>query len=127
MIVPPSVFAKAEISLARFGPIFSGCSVRSRVRRQWRDRSRRHWPTFRRRLMSSEPNPPQTASSPNFDLTPDPRVLQMLGEIELQQWRCIAELVDNSVDGFLNAERAGARIQNPEVVISVPRTDMPTA
>jgi hypothetical protein len=77
--------------------------------------------------MSSEKNPPQTTNSPNFDLTPDPRVLQMLGEIELQQWRCIAELVDNSVDGFLNAERAGASIQNPEVVISVPRTDVPTA
>jgi hypothetical protein len=77
--------------------------------------------------MSSEPNPQPTATSPNFDLTPDPRVLQMLGEIELQQWRCIAELVDNSVDGFLNAERAGARIQNPEVVISVPRADVSTA
>jgi hypothetical protein len=63
----------------------------------------------------------------NFDITPDPRVLQMLGEIDLQQWRCIAELVDNSVDGFLNAERAGAAIENPEVVISVPRTDTPAA
>ena len=63
----------------------------------------------------------------NFDITPDPRVLQMLGEINLQQWRCIAELVDNSVDGFLNAERAGAAIEIPEVVITVPRTDTPTA
>jgi hypothetical protein len=63
----------------------------------------------------------------NFDLTPDPRVLQMLGEIELQQWRCLAELVDNSVDGFLNAERAGDPIENPEVVITVPRSDTPTA
>ena len=34
--------------------------------------------------------------SQNFDITPDPRVLQMLGEIDLAQWRCIAELVDNS-------------------------------
>ena len=59
----------------------------------------------------------------NFDITPDPRVLQMLGEIDLAQWRCIAELVDNSVDGFLNAERAGQPIENPEVVISVPRAD----
>ena len=56
--------------------------------------------------------------SQNFDITPDPRVLQMLGEIDLQQWRCIAELVDNSVDGFLNAERSGAAIENPEVLIS---------
>jgi DNA topoisomerase VI subunit B len=63
----------------------------------------------------------------NFDITPDPRVLQMLGEINLQQWRCIAELVDNSVDSFLNAERSGAATENPEVVISVPRTDTPAA
>ncbi len=65
--------------------------------------------------------------SQNFDITPDPRVLQMLGEIDLAQWRCLAELVDNSVDGFLNAERAGEPIDNPEVVISVPRADTPYA
>jgi hypothetical protein len=63
----------------------------------------------------------------NFDITPDPRVLQMLGEIDLHQWRCIAELVDNSVDGFLNAERSGAPIENPEVVISAPKVDTPSA
>jgi hypothetical protein len=63
----------------------------------------------------------------NFDITPDPRVLQMLGEINLPQWRCVAELVDNSVDGFLNAERSGAAVEGPEVVISLPRTDTPAA
>lgn len=67
------------------------------------------------------------ADAQNFDITPDPRVLQMLGEIDLPQWRCIAELVDNSVDGFLNAERAGSPIENPEVVITVPRSDTPAA
>lgn len=51
----------------------------------------------------------------------------MLGEIDLQQWRCIAELVDNSIDGFLNAARAGNAIENPEVVIAVPKTDSPSA
>lgn len=40
------------------------------------------------------------ASQQELDLTPDPRVLQMLGEINLQQWRCLAELIDNSIDGF---------------------------
>lgn len=30
-----------------------------------------------------------------LDLTPAPRVLQMLGEINLEQWRCLAELIDN--------------------------------
>ncbi len=69
----------------------------------------------------------EVATSPNFDLTPDPRVLQMLGEIDLQQWRCIAELVDNCVDGFMNAERAGEPIENPEVLIAAPRADIPAA
>ena len=77
--------------------------------------------------MSGAPNLPQPTTVPNFDLTPDPRVLQMLGEIDIHQWRCLAELVDNSVDGFLNAERSGNAIENPEVVISVPRTDTATA
>jgi hypothetical protein len=63
----------------------------------------------------------------DFDLTPDPRVLQMLGEINLAQWRCLAELVDNSIDGFKSAQRLGNVIANPEVVITVPRTDTAAA
>lgn len=58
-----------------------------------------------------------------FDLTPDTRVLQMLGEINLPQWRCLAELVDNSIDGFIHAARSGAPIDVPEIVISVPMAD----
>lgn len=63
----------------------------------------------------------------DFDLTPDPRVLQMLGEINLAQWRCLAELVDNSIDGFMSAQRLDNAIANPEVVITVPRTDTAAA
>lgn len=63
----------------------------------------------------------------DFDLTPDPRVLQMLGEINLAQWRCLAELVDNSIDGFMSAQRVDSAIDNPEVVINVPRTDTAAA
>jgi len=58
-----------------------------------------------------------------LDLTPDPRVLQMLGEINLHQWRCLAELIDNGIDSFLNAARAGHAIENPEVSITVPTRD----
>jgi len=36
------------------------------------------------------------------DLTPNPRILPMLGEINLAPWKCVAELVDNSVDAFLH-------------------------
>ena len=51
----------------------------------------------------------------------------MLGEINLPQWRCLAELIDNSIDGFINAERANSPVDSPEVVVTVPRTDAPTA
>lgn len=55
-----------------------------------------------------------------FDLNPDPRVLPMLGEINLELWRCIAELSDNSIDGFLHAQRAGQGVAAPEVRITLP-------
>src|ERR1043166_3217049 len=70
---------------------------------------------------------PDAGGSPDFDLTPDTRVLRMLGEIALQQWRCIAELVDNSIDGFVNAERSGAPIEDAEGLISLPKADKPDA
>nr|WP_297458846.1 ATP-binding protein [uncultured Halomonas sp.] len=58
-----------------------------------------------------------------FDLTPDPRVLQILGEINLDQWKCLAELIDNSVDAFINARRNENKIEAPSVVISLPTQD----
>ena len=45
-----------------------------------------------------------------FNLQPTPRILPMLGEIKLPEWRCVAELVDNAVDGFLAIRRAGEDI-----------------
>lgn len=35
-----------------------------------------------------------------LDLTPSPRVLRMLGRIELETWQCLAELMDNSIDAI---------------------------
>ena len=55
-----------------------------------------------------------------FDLQPDPRILPMLGEINLAQWQCLEELVDNSVDGFLSAKRQDNAVADPEVHIAVP-------
>lgn len=65
--------------------------------------------------------------SQEFDLTPDPRVLQMLGEINLPQWRCLAELVDNSIDGFVHAARSGAPIESPEISVALPTADKESA
>lgn len=58
-----------------------------------------------------------------FDLQPDPRILPMLGEINLAQWRCLAELVDNGVDGFLSMVRAGQSPADPEISINLPMKD----
>lgn len=63
----------------------------------------------------------------DFDLTPDPRVLQVLGDISLDQWKCLAELIDNSVDGFVHARRRGESIDSPEVVITLPTADSDSA
>src|SRR6185295_18591679 len=62
-----------------------------------------------------------------FDLQPDPRILPMLGEINLAQWRCLAELVDNSIDGFLSATRARAPLPDATVEINVPTADVATS
>lgn len=58
-----------------------------------------------------------------FDLIPDPRVLPMLGEINLELWRCIAELADNSIDGFLHAIRSGSPVLTPRVDVALPVSD----
>jgi len=39
-----------------------------------------------------------TETSATIDLTPSPRLLQVLGDIPLHPWQCLAELVDNSLD-----------------------------
>jgi hypothetical protein len=61
-----------------------------------------------------------------FDLQPDPRILPMLGEINLSQWKCLAELIDNSVDAFLDMIRSGQSPSQPEISISIPTTDTAT-
>ena len=36
--------------------------------------------------------------SKQFDLTPSPRVLRMLGQVDFKPWQCLAELADNAVE-----------------------------
>lgn len=62
-------------------------------------------------------------SPEEFDLVPSPRVLPMLGEINLEQWRCLGELVDNSVDGFLHAKRRDELVTDPVVQVMLPKAD----
>lgn len=44
----------------------------------------------------------------------------MLGEIALPEWACLAELIDNSVDGFIEAARAGHPTLRPQVSVQLP-------
>lgn len=71
--------------------------------------------------LPNDPGAAEISQGPEvFDLSPDPRILQMLGEINLPQWRCVAELVDNSIDGFLNAARRGTLKGRPWVKVLLP-------
>src|SRR5262245_32390564 len=49
----------------------------------------------------------------------------MLGEIVLPQWKCLAELIDNSVDSFLEAQRSDRPISNPHISITTPKSGVP--
>ena len=53
----------------------------------------------------------------SVDLTPPPRILRMLGKIDFELWRCIAELIDNALDGFFDAEDMGKLIAVPTIEI----------
>lgn len=54
-----------------------------------------------------------------IDVTPHPTILTVLGEIELRLWQCIAELIDNSIDGFLKMRRAETPIHDPLVRVAL--------
>src|SRR4051794_18383114 len=59
-----------------------------------------------------------------FNLSPDPRILPMLGEINIPEWQCLAELIDNCVDGFLAASRAQTPVAQPEIIVNLPTADI---
>lgn len=46
-----------------------------------------------------------------IDLTPSPRLLQVLGDIPLQPWQCLSELIDNSLDDLSRASDGSAARQ----------------
>src|ERR1043166_4708750 len=58
---------------------------------------------------------------PEFiDITPAPRILPMLGEIPFAPWQCLAELIDNAIDAFLDADRSDEPVVNPSIRIGLP-------
>ena len=36
-----------------------------------------------------------------IDITPSPRILRMLGNIDFSAFQCLCELIDNSIDGLI--------------------------
>lgn len=62
--------------------------------------------------MKSEPLTPQVV-----DITPTPRILRTLGDIPFAAWQCLAELTDNSLDAFAEAEKKGIVVDGPRVDI----------
>ncbi|AGM02892.1 ATP-binding protein [Amycolatopsis keratiniphila] len=52
-----------------------------------------------------------------INVTPHPRILGVLGDIEFAHWQCVAELVDNSFDEF---QAAGDVVGRPSVSITLP-------
>lgn len=51
------------------------------------------------------------------DITPTPKILRTLGDIPFAAWQCLAELMDNSLDAFSEAENKGKIITGPRVDI----------
>lgn len=52
-----------------------------------------------------------------IDVTPHPRLLAVLGDIEFAPWQCLAELIDNAFDDFLSTPPDD---DSPTVAISLP-------
>lgn len=53
----------------------------------------------------------------HIDITPSPRVLRTLGEIPFLPWQCIAELADNSIDAFADAQRKEILIEEKTIYV----------
>lgn len=58
------------------------------------------------------------SSQATLDITPHPHILSVFADIEFSILQCFCELIDNSVDGFLDAKRMGQPISNPEITIA---------
>ncbi|MFC8501257.1 ATP-binding protein [Pedococcus sp. NPDC057267] len=59
-------------------------------------------------------------SGESIDVTPHPRLLAVLGDIEFAPWQCLAELIDNAFDDFLSSPPKDV---SPRVAISLPSRD----
>ena len=56
-----------------------------------------------------------------LNLSPDPRILPMLGEINLSQERCMAELIDNCIDAFTTSHESNILVYTPQIWVTTPQ------
>ena len=56
-----------------------------------------------------------------IDVTPSPRVLRMLGEIDFKAWQCLCEIIDNSIDSFSSHDFQGD--VEKQIKITLPSTN----
>ena len=56
----------------------------------------------------------------SVNITPSPRVLRMLGQIDFAPWQCLAELIDNSIDAFIDQVSSGTASASPRIYIKLP-------
>lgn len=55
----------------------------------------------------------RTLEGETVEITPSPRILKVLARIEFALWQCVAELVDNAFDEFLDIKRADPHWSEP--------------
>lgn len=68
----------------------------------------------------------KVTNSEVVDITPSPRILQVLGDIEFEHWQCIAELIDNGFDEFLDIRRTEPDWSEPlHVTVTPPSAEDP--
>ena len=55
----------------------------------------------------------------DFNLTPSPALLDLLGKIPFKGWQCVAELIDNSIDAIINNSSVLTSAQKA-IAVSIP-------
>lgn len=55
-----------------------------------------------------------------INITPGPRILRMLGEIDFKAWQCLCEIIDNSIDAFSIAHTRVGNEKQPSIKIRLP-------
>lgn len=58
-----------------------------------------------------------------YNITPTPRLLERLGDIPIEQFRSVAELIDNSIDAFQDAIRDGKQFDQCRLKVTLPTVD----